>query len=635
MEGEFAVKANSLSGVVYEGDIAGRTSVSYSVSIKNYTNKTELNGTIIGGMVGEIQNSGDNKQIILENCLNLAKLTTTSYVGGLVGNMNATQATIRNCANGGELTGTGNYAAGGLVTHTTTTAVTCENSLYLKTDKVTKGLGDQADSAGVITLDTAKVTNGTFSTPIADFLSAIAPTALTVSGNAKLDDTSLTYTEAGEQEIIFYWNSTELYRETVTVTAKDMLTVSGTYTYNGKEQTVSYEVRDGSKTLTVGKDYTVSGNTKKNAGTHTVTVTGQGNYTGEVSKDWRIAPPGLTITAEDKTAYVGAQQPELTYTVDGLLEADKETLSDVTLHVSAPEGVVPMNRAGTYDIVVASATYDTGKYELTTENGTLTVRARHSSGTTTGSTGGVSVDRPANGTVTVSPADPVKGSTATITVTPDKGQTLKDLEVLDKSGNSLPLTDLGNGKFSFVMPEGKVTVKAEFGEAEAFVNPYNDVKPGDWYYSAVKYVTVNGLMNGTGKGFEPNLATSRAMIWTILARMSGADTASDGEWYAAAQQWTVANGVSDGTMPNGTITREQLAAMLYRYAVSKGMVKAPATADLSAFADAGRVSSYAVEAMQWAVSTGLMNGMDGKLASQGSATRAQVATMLMRFAELG
>ena len=288
MEGEFAVKANSSSGVVYEGGIAGRTSVSYSVSIKNYTNKTELNGTIIGGMVGEIQNSGDNKQIILENCLNLAKLTTTSYVGGLVGNMNATQATIRNCANGGELTGTGNYAAGGLVTHTTTTAVTCENSLYLKTDKVTKGLGDQADSAGVITLDTAKVTNGTFSTPIADFLSAIAPAALTVSGNAKLDGTSLTYTEAGEQAIIFYWNSTELYRKTVTVTAKDMLTVSGTYTYNGREQTVDYEVKDGSKTLTVGKDYTVSGNTKKNAGTHTETITGQGNYSGSLSKTFQI-----------------------------------------------------------------------------------------------------------------------------------------------------------------------------------------------------------------------------------------------------------------------------------------------------------------------------------------------------------
>ena len=166
------------------------------------------------------------------------------------------------------------------------------------------------------------------------------------------------------------------------------------------------------------------------------------------------------------------------------------------------------------------------------------------------------------------------------------------------------------------------------------MNPYGDVQPGDWFFGAVQYVTVNGLMNGTGKGFEPNLATSRAMIWTILARMSDVNTASGGEWYAVAQQWAIANGVSDGTMPNGTITREQLAAMLYRYAVSKGMVKGPATADLSVFADANSVSSYAVEAMQWAVSTGLIGGMDGKLNPQGSATRAQVATMLMRFAEL-
>ena len=110
---------------------------------------------------------------------------------------------------------------------------------------MTKGLGDQADSAGVITLDTAKVTNGTFSTPIADFLSAIAPAALTVSGNAKLDGTSLTYTEAGEQAIIFYWNSTELYRKTVTVTAKDMLTVSGTYTCNGVQREHNKKLNNG------------------------------------------------------------------------------------------------------------------------------------------------------------------------------------------------------------------------------------------------------------------------------------------------------------------------------------------------------------------------------------------------------
>ena len=309
MEGEFAVKANSSSGVVYEGGIAGRTSVSYSVSIKNYTNKTELNGTIIGGLVGEIQNSGDNKQIILENCLNLAKLTTTSYVGGLVGNMNATQATIRNCANGGELTGTGNYAAGGLVTHTTTTAVTCENSLYLKTDKVTKGLGDQADSAGVITLDTAKVTNSTFSTPIADFLSAIAPAALTVSGNAKLDGTSLTYTEAGEQEIIFSWNGKPLYSKTVTVAAKNMSSetveivgVSDSYandTATGADLNDVRVIYNGTE-LVKGTDYTIS------AADGNFTITFTGNYSGEQTKPYTLnnkftaTSDSLTVTYDGK-----------------------------------------------------------------------------------------------------------------------------------------------------------------------------------------------------------------------------------------------------------------------------------------------------------------------------------------------
>lgn len=88
-----------------------------------------------------------------------------------------------------------------------------------------------------------------------------------------------------------------------------------------------------------------------------------------------------------------------------------------------------------------------------------------------------------------------------------------------------------------------------FGAADAYRNPYADVQTNDWYFGAVQYVTENGLMNGTGKGFEPNLATSRAMIWTILARMSDVNTASGGEWYAVAQQWAIANGVSDGTMP--------------------------------------------------------------------------------------
>ena len=429
---------------------------------------------------------------------------------------------------------------------------------------------------------------------------------------------------------------------TLTVLAKTAQTLSAdslnktygdtfTASVSGAQTQVTYSVKSGSESLL---KYENGRFTAIGVGTATIVATAAENEeyasaTKEITVT--IAKRALTVKADDKTAYIGDKQPELTYTVSGLVGNDKLTPVP-TLKLVHDANVDPMKQAGTYVIGFETEPAASANYELSAQTGTLTVSARPSYVGPTGNA--VSVDRTENGKISVSPSYAAKGATVTITVTPGKGQELKSLEVLDQHGNSLPLTDLGNGKFSFVMPAGKVTVKPVFGAADAYRNPYADVQTNDWYFGAVQYVTENGLMNGTGNGFEPNLATSRAMIWTILARMSDVNTASSGEWYAVAQQWAIANGVSDGTMPNGTITREQLAAMLYRYAVSKGMVKGPATADLSAFADANSVSSYAVEAMQWAVSTGLISGMDGKLNPQGSATRAQVATMLMRFAEL-
>lgn len=424
---------------------------------------------------------------------------------------------------------------------------------------------------------------------------------------------------------------TVLDKTAQTLSADAINTVYGesfTPNVSGAKTELTYKVKSGSIEYKNGK-FTATG-----AGEATIVVTAAETEEyafAALEIQVNIAKRTLTVKAADKSAYIGEKLPELTYEVSGLVGSDKLT-KEPTLEVKHAADVDPMKKVGEYDIGFKVDPAASANYELTTAIGKLTVSVRPVYVGPTGSP--VEVGRSDNGTVTVSPANAAKGTTVTITANPGKGQELKSLEVLDQHGNSLPLTDLGNGKFSFVMPEGKVTIKSEFGEANAFVNPYDDVKPGDWYYSAVEYVTVNGLMNGTGKGFEPNLATSRAMIWTILARISDVNTASSGEWYAVAQQWAIANGVSDGTMPNGTITREQLAAMLYRYAVSKGMVKGPATAGLSVFADANSVSSYAVEAMQWAVSTGLIGGMDGKLNPQGSATRAQVATMLMRFAEL-
>lgn len=200
-------------------------------------------------------------------------------------------------------------------------------------------------------------------------------------------------------------------------------------------------------------------------------------------------------------------------------------------------------------------------------------------------------------------------------------------------GGSYTITSLGTSAPSSKPADNGKTDEPQPDDG-SYVNRYPDVQAGDWYSGAVQFVTEEKLMTGTGKGFEPNAATTRAMLWTILARMDGADTSSAGAWYAAAQDWAVKHGVSDGTSSDGKITREQLATMLYRYAKERGMVKADAQADLSAFADGANVSPYAAEAMRWAVAAGIVNGMDGSLVPQGEATRAQMATMLMRYAKL-
>ena len=161
------------------------------------------------------------------------------------------------------------------------------------------------------------------------------------------------------------------------------------------------------------------------------------------------------------------------------------------------------------------------------------------------------------------------------------------------------------------------------------VTIFEDISVGDWYYEAVSYVSKQGLMTGVGNGkFNPDGAVTRAMVWTVLARMAGENTEGGATWYSRAQEWAMRTGVSDGTNPMGSITREQLAAMLYRYAGSPVV-----SGNLSAYPDANKVSDWAVDAMVWATEEGIINGMNGYLKPQDGATRAQLAAMLMRFVE--
>lgn len=231
----------------------------------------------------------------------------------------------------------------------------------------------------------------------------------------------------------------------------------------------------------------------------------------------------------------------------------------------------------------------------------------------------IAVDQPAHGTVDVSFSNASQGSVITVTATPDEGYELVYITV-----DGEPIS--GN---SFVMPDHAVEVSALFAEIGKEVN-FVDVSRADWFYDYVQYVAQNGLMEGTTRtAFEPNASMTRAMFWTVLARIDG-ETITGDAWKTLAQTWAVESGISDGTNADALITREQMVTMLYRYAgspVTGGMA-------ISEFTDSASVSDYATDAVTWALSEGILTGMgDGILAPQGTATRAQAAAMLMRFVE--
>lgn len=165
---------------------------------------------------------------------------------------------------------------------------------------------------------------------------------------------------------------------------------------------------------------------------------------------------------------------------------------------------------------------------------------------------------------------------------------------------------------------------------------YDDVSADAWYYDAVEYVSKNGIMNGMGESvFQPDTTMNRAMIWTMLARLDGADTEGGDSWYSVGQEWAVAAGVSDGTDPMGDVTREQLITMLYRYAQYKGLdVSVGEETNILSYTDVDQVSEWAISAFQWACGAGIIEGDDdASLSPQANTTRAEAAAILMRFIE--
>ena len=256
----------------------------------------------------------------------------------------------------------------------------------------------------------------------------------------------------------------------------------------------------------------------------------------------------------------------------------------------------------------------------------------------------ITVEATQGGTVTADPTAAKAGATVTLTPVPDRGYQVGAVAVTDRFGEAVAVTENADGTYTFTMPNGQVTVTVTFEQAPL---PFHDVTEGDWFYDAVRYAYETGLMDGVGDSlFAPNSETTRAQLVTILYRLAGQPAVSGdliftdvevGTWYTDAVAWAAENGIVNGTTdttfaPGEDITREQLVTVLYRYAESKGY-DVSASADLSGYPDAGQVQDYAQPAMAWAVAEGIVEGVDGNLNPAGNATRAQIATILMRFCE--
>ncbi len=456
---------------------------------------------------------------------------------------------------------------------------------------------------------------------------AVAPKTATLTINPK--EVGLDWSELTGEELVY------------SGTAK-ALTATATGLADGDSCTVTVEF--------------VGDNVNVGTFSYKATVLSNANYKlpADVSSpEYTITPKTLTITADSHEVYVGSRQPELTYTIDGLVGTDTLTTAP-TLSTDAN-----MYRAGTYAITFASEAAAGNNYSITYVNGTLTVKNYPYIPQPTYDV--EIADDITGGDVSASKKLAYRGDTITITVVPDAGYEITKLTVTDSCGNAVSVTKVNDSKYTFKMPGYDVEIDAVFAKIDTTcprdwtcpMYGYTDLDRTLWYHDGIHYCIEHGLMVGTGTNiFEPNIATSRAMIVTIFWRLEGSpivnyamdfeDVAAD-QWYTEAIRWAasekIVEGYGNGQFgTNDAITREQMVTIMFRYARYKGYdVSVGENTNILSYDDAFDVAEWAIPAMQWACGSGMIQGIaDGNqmnLAPQGNATRAQAAAILQRFCE--
>lgn len=381
-----------------------------------------------------------------------------------------------------------------------------------------------------------------------------------------------------------------------------------------------------------GYEYTAS--VSNQSGTLYATFTNPHGFSS-----FTITAAPTAVAEVNGTSYINFQDAVDAVDNNGTIKA----LKDITSTVSGNKSFTVNADTHSVNLTAASG------YNLTENGNTYTVSRQSSGGP--GSSGGsisapttyaVNVNAATNGAVAADKKTASKGTTVTVTASPSKGYVVDAVKVVDKDGKDVAVTEK-DGKYVFTMPASAVTVTGSFkAETPAPVAlPFTDVKSGNWFYDAVKYAYAQGLMTGTSATtFAPNGTMNRAMIVTVLYRLekspavTGASKFTDvpaGQWYSDAVAWAAANKIVNGYDettfgPMNAVTREQMAAILFRYEQYKGLENVTLEENLNRFPDQDKISAYAIPALQWAVGQKIINGnADGTLDPTGTATRAQVA----------
>ena len=325
----------------------------------------------------------------------------------------------------------------------------------------------------------------------------------------------------------------------------------------------------------------------------------------------------------------------VTFIGSGTGTLDPAPLNDGTIPVVNGESqtIIIQPTAGSYisDVSVngvSQGAVNTVTFTNVTSEQTLSITfGRNSTGDSGPATYSPTLDVSDGGTIRVSPRTPEAGDEVTITPDPDSGYEVDQVTVTDRDGDEIRVTANRDGTYTFTQPRGRVTIAVTFVR-ETGETTLSDVPETYWAYDEIQWAYENGYVNGTSAStFAPGASISRQQVWMILARLSGAAPAD----MAAARAWAMETGVSDGTNPGAAVTRQQLAALLFRFAQANGYDDGQ-RGDLSRFPDAGSAASYAVEPLQWATAGGILNGTSqGTLNPAGTATRAQFAVMLYRF----